>query len=371
MKVMNLRKPHKTTFRKDARVYMPKKPSTTKPLRTSKPNIFNKIKQTSHNNKGRRRTPLAIPKFSIYFFLGCLLLVVGYFAIMFINNLRNKEANQELTYVTGLEHIPAYPNSTFIFQTSLNQDSVKNFLSKGNSAYRLPNNTHIDDAFEFYTEQLPSLGWQFVQMVAMEVPDKEYGQYWTKDNVGLRIYSKFKDVWYETISIPEAQSGLAERIKQENDMNLLLTDDESQDLLPDFPWVLKVPKEYLIAYKSSTYDATLQQLSLTKIGTEEKLNLVPADKSGTRALDYALTDYVASLNKTSEDRWGVINTYVISTNIGAGLRGTISTNSEDREVAIISDSYNNIVYVLDSNVMHNPFFDYILENIKPQDTKKF
>jgi len=290
---------------------------------------------------------------------------------MFINNLRNKDGNQELTYVTGLEHIPAYPNSTFIFQTSLDQDSVRNFLSNGNSAYRLPNNTEIEDAFDFYTEQLPSLGWQFVQMVAMEIPDKEYGQYWTKDNVGLRIYSKFTDVWYETVTIAEAQSGLAERVKQEIDMNLLLTDDESQDLLPDFPWILQVPKEYIISYKSSSYDSTLQQLSLTKIGAEEKLNLVPVAKAGTRALDYALNDYVTSLNASSEDRWGVINTYVISTNIGAGLKGTIGTNSEDREVAVISDSYNDIVYVLDSNVLDNPFFDFILENIRPQDTKKF
>jgi len=369
---MNLRKPHKTTFRKDARVYMPKKPSIAKPLRTSKPNIFNKIKQASHNNnRGKRRTPIAIPKFSIYFFLGCLLLVVGYFAVMFINNLRNKEANQELTYVIGLEHIPAYPSSTFIFQNSIDLDSVKNFLSNGDSAYRLPNNTSITDAFEFYTEQLPTLGWQFVQIVPMEILDKEYGQYWTKDNVGLRIYSKFNDVWYETITLPEAQSGLAERVKHETDTNLLLTDDASQDLLPDFPWTLKVPKEYLISYKSSLYDPTLQQLSLTKIGTEEKLNLVPADKAGTRALDYALTDYVASLNTTLGERWGVINTYVISTNIGAGLKGTISSNTEDRDVAVISDSYNDIVYVLDSNVTKNPFFDYVLENIKPQDTKKF
>lgn len=369
---MNLRKLRKTTFRKEARVYMPKKPSATKLIRISKPNIFNKIKQASHNNKrGKRRTPITIPKFSIYFFLVCLLLVVGYFAIMFINNLRNKDANLELTYVTGLEYIPAYPNSVFIFQTSTNQDSVKNFLSNGNSAYRLPSNEDIDDAFEFYIEHLPTLGWQFVQMVEMEIPDKEYGQYWTKDNVGLRIYSKYNDIWYETITTTEAQNGLSERVKQQTDMELLLTDDESQDLLPDFPWILQVPNEYIIAYKSSAYDATLQQLSLTKIGAEEQLNLVPVDKSGTRALDYALNDYVTSLNVSSEDRWGVINTYVISTNLGAGLRGTISTNSEDREVAVISDSYNDIVYVLDSNMVKNPFFDFILENIKPQDTKKF
>jgi len=253
----------------------------------------------------------------------------------------------------------------------LDQDSVKNFLSNGDSAYRLPNNTNIDDTFEYYNEKLPALGWQFVQMVSMEAPDKEYGQYWTKANIGLRIYSKFRDVWYETITIPEAQSGLAERVKQSTDMEILLTDDESQDLLPDFPWILKVPKEYIISYKASAYDSTLQQVSITKIGTEEQLNLVPMDKAGTRALDYALNDYVKLLNSTSDERWGVINTYVISTNLGTAIRGIIGSNTEDREVAVITDSYNDIVYVLDSNVTKNPFFDYILENIAPQNTKRF
>lgn len=370
MEIMNLRKRHKTTFRKDARVYMPRKANPTKPIRPSRPNIFKRIKQGRMKKTGRR-APFVIPKFSIYFFLICLLLVVGYFAVMFINKLRNQDGNYEITYVVGLEHIPAYPESTFIFQNSLEQDSVKNFLSNGDSAYRLPNNTNIEEAFNYYTEKLPALGWQFVLMVSMEAPDKEYGQYWVKDNLGLRIYSKFNDIWYESITPAEAQSGLAERVKQETDMNLLLTDNDSQDLLPDFPWILKIPKEYLISYKASTYNSSLQQVSFSKIGAEEKLNLVPTDKVGNRALDYALNDYVTILNAETQERWGVINTYVISTNMGTGIRGTISTNSEDREVAVIQDSYNNTVYVLDSNVLHNPFFDYILENIKPQDTKKF
>jgi hypothetical protein len=208
-------------------------------------------------------------------------------------------------------------------------------------------------------------------MVSMEVPDKEYGQYWTKDNVGLRIYSKFNDVWYETITIAEAQSGLAERVQQETAMNLLLTDDAAQDLLPDFPWILKVPKEYLISYKSSDFDSTLQQLSLTKIGTEEKLNLVPVAKIGDKPLDYALNDYVSTLNKSSDSRWGVINTFVVSTNLGAGLKGVIGTKTEDRDVAVIQDTYNQTIYVLDSNVANNPFFDFVLSNIAPQNTKKF
>ncbi len=229
----------------------------------------------------------------------------------------------------------------------------------------------MNDVFNFYTEYLPSYGWTFVQMVSMEIADKEYGQYWIKDNIGLRIYSKYNDVWYETITVEQANSALAERVIEETEMNLLLVDDESQDLLPDYPWILKIPKEYLVSYKASVYDPKLQQISLSKMGEEEKVNIVPMDSAGQRALDYALNDYVTSLNSQGNERWGVINTYIISTNTGTGLKGIISTNTDDREVVVISNPSNSIVYVVDSNVVDNPFLDYILANIQPQETKTY
>lgn len=355
---------HKQAY-KTGKVYMPVKQSTYRSPRKKNISIFKK-----RNNGGNRR-PFKIPTISIFVLLGIILIGIGFLAVKYINTLRNTGKDIELTYVVGLEDIPAYPYSVFIFQNSMDLDSVKNFLSSGSSAYRLPNGSSMNDVFNFYTEYLPSYGWAFVQMVSMEIADKEYGQYWIKDNIGLRIYSKYNDVWYETITVEQANSALAERVIEETEMNLLLVDDESQDLLPDYPWILKIPKEYLVSYKASVYDPKLQQISLSKMGEEEKVNIVPMDSAGQRALDYALNDYVTSLNSQGNEKWGVINTYIISTNTGTGLKGIISTNTDDREVVVISNPSNSIVYVVDSNVVDNPFLDYILANIQPQETKTY
>ncbi len=355
-------------FTKDKQVYMPLKKSTAKPLPKRSTNIFKKIQNKVQTPQHRK--PLKLPKFTIYIILFIMLFGLSYLAVKYITYLRNadnKEKDQQ--YVTGLSNIPAYPDSIFIFEDSLNKDSVKNFLSKGGSAYRLPNNTNVTAVFDYYKTKLTNLGWTYIQFVNMEAKDKEYGQYWAKDNVGLRIYSKYNDVWYETISVTEAQTGLADKVKEETDMELLLVNDTAQDLLPDFPWILSIPKEYIISYKVSAYDSTLQQVLFSKIGSEEKVYLVPVGKVG-KALDYCLDDYIATLNTTATEKWGVNNTYVISTNVGAGLKGTIGTNSTKDEIAVIPDSYNNIVYVIDSNVTDNSFVDYILTNIVAQKTTK-
>lgn len=363
---MNPKKRVAKSSYKAGKVYMPVKHSTFKPQRKKKISVFKSAPTTRTTRRNFK-----LPGYSIFVLLGLVLIAIAFLAVKYINTLRNTEENVELTFVTGLEDLPAYPGSTFIFQNSQDLDSVKNFLSSGSSAYRLPKDTSIEEAFNFYTENLPNYGWAFVQMVSMEVVDKEYGQYWVKDNKGLRIYSKYNDVWYETITVDQANTALAERVQEETEMNLLLTDDEAQDLLPDFPWVLKIPKEYLISYSASAYDPKLQQILFSKIGEDEKVYIVPMDTAGQRAIDYALNDYITLINGQGEERWGIINTYVISTNVGSGLRGIISSNTQDREVGVITNSSNSKVYVIDSNVVDNPFFEYILANIKASDTKKY
>ena len=353
-----------------SKIYMPIKKSTTKPLPKRNQNILKKI----HNDikQPRRHKKFEIPKQAIIVLLILLLGGILFGAVEYISYLRNYDNKEkEQQYIVGLTNIPAYPDSTFIFQGSMDQESVKSFLSKGGSAYRLPSNTSTNDVFEYYKEKLPNLGWTFVQFVSMEVQDKEYGQYWTKDNIGLRIYSKYSDIWYETITNDQAQSGLADRVQEETNLELLLADNDAQDLLPDFPWVLSIPKEYLISYKVSSYNDNLQQVSFSKIGAEEKVYLVPVCSTGTKALDYCLDDYVASLNSSSKEKWSVQNTFVIATNLGAGLKGTITSASQTDEIVIIPDSYNNVAYVVDSNITENTFVDYILANIKPQNTKKY
>jgi len=42
-----------------------------------------------------------------------------------------------------------------------------------------------------------------------------------------------------------------------------------------------------------------------------------------------------------------------------------------REIAVIQNPYNNVVYVLDSNIYKAPFFEYVLNSIQPQSKIKY
>ena len=44
---------------------------------------------------------------------------------------------------------------------------------------------------------------------------------------------------------------------------------------------------------------------------------------------------------------------------------------ELREVVVIQNPYNDIAYVLDSNIYKSPFFEYVLNNLKPQSKIKY
>src|SRR5690606_365769 len=121
----------------------------------------------------------------------------------------------------------------------------------------------------------------------------------------------------ESISKEDAQTGLAELVKKETERNLLLIDTDAQDLLPDFPWIIKIPKDYIISYSTGTYE-NFSSVTFSKIGSNENIAIVPIGKRLDKALDYFLHDYVKILNKESK-KWGVKNTVIVSTNVGAGL----------------------------------------------------
>jgi hypothetical protein len=367
---MNLLKKKSKTSTRDPRVYMPVKKNISKPLPKRKQSPFKKLGgQTSKHVKRRH---LKMPKPSLYVILVLLFLGISYLAVVYINKLRNtEEVNSNIEYVVGLNGIPSYPKSSFIFQNSLSDESVKNLLSKGGSAYRLSGKSTVDDVFEYYKEKLPALGWTFIQQVGLEQEDKEYGQYWSKDGNGLRIYAKYNDVWYQTITVQQAENGLADQVQAQEALNQLLATEEVQDLLPDFPWILQVPNDYVISYSTSKYDENLQQVLFSKLNSDEKVYLIPICNAQEKALEKCLNDYVLTVNIATSKTWTLTGVTAISSNTGSGVEGQLRAGSDTKQVAVINDSYNNIIYVIDSNITSNPFVDYILSNIESQNTKKY
>lgn len=352
----------------DKNIYMPKK----YPQKESIDRRRRRLSLFKKNNNAGRKIGRPLSKNFFIIFLIIVFLGITYLSVMYINKLRNTDISNEFdnVMIIGINDVPVYPESTFIFQNTLNQPSVSKFLSEGNSAYRLPPNTSSSEVAQFYNKKLPEYGWEFVLSVSVGSEDMRYGQYWVKEDRGLRIYSKFNDVWYESITIDEAQSGLAQEVKDEISRNLLLADSDAQDLLPDFPWIIEIPKEYVISYFISSYKNE-SGVTFKKLGSSETISLTPIATKSSKAFDFMLNDYVKDLNKKEEGKWGVKNTFIISTNTGNGLRGSIGMGDELREVAVIQNPYNDIAYILDSNIYKAPFFEYVLNNLQPQSKIKY
>lgn len=302
-----------------------------------------------------------------------LLVIVGvgviYLSTLILRRVRKGENNIVVTEnIIGIPGIPAFPGATFIFKNNLKESSVSNFISNGNSAYRYPFNTRIEDVYNFYQEKLPQLGWVFVTSVPVGSETMKDGEYWVKEENGLRIYSKFNDVWYELISKNDAQTGLSARVTKEIERDLLLVNDEAQDLLPDFPWVFKVPKEYVITYSASKMEGG-RDLQVKKLGSEEKVTLTPIETYGGQGLDYFLDKYI-DLENLQERKCGITKTILSYTEYARALKGTITCTDGKHDVAVVVNPSNRIAYVLDSNTEGNPFFETMFSNLRPQDNTR-
>ena len=356
----------KTTNKKASKqangIYMPYKKQSSKTYPKRKKNIF---KPQNKGNKRRKRVNKK--NISGILLLGVSIIIVSallFLSIKYIRNMRNTDVEYEESFVIGLQDIPAYPNSEFIFENSLEDSSISNFLSNENSAYRLPPNTNIEKVFEFYKERLPEKGWTYLLSVPIQSDDKEYGEYWLKEDSGLRIYSKYNDIWYESLTKEEAENGLAERVKEEIERDMMLIGSDTQEFLPDYPWLLNIPKEYLVSYTSSEM-GSLRTAQIKKVDGSETIRITPIGYTGAKALDFFLDDYV---NTFDQENTGVNNTVVISK---PGIRGTIRVGGEIHLIAVLPCAYNDVAYVIDSSKGESPFFEYLLENITAQDPLKY
>lgn len=349
------------------KVYMPQKKSSVAVEKRRKKQFFFKgsIKKSPRK---RRKKGLNVSLLFFYVVLPLVFIALLYISTLSIINMRDRgDEDLEVEYVIGLEEVPTYPGSLFIFQSNISEVSVANFIGSGNSAYRLPLNKSVLQAYEYYEKILPGLGWEHVLSVEVGSEEMKQGEYWVKGSSGLRIYSKFNDVWYELITTEQAVTGLRERVEREIERDLLLATQELQELLPDYPWVIKIPKEYIISYRTSTYD-NLRLVEFKKIGSTESVTVTPVGAIGG-VLDNYLREYVDILNEQDnqeEKNWGITDTTLTYTAYGTGLKGNISSNGEIHDVMVVQNSYDKVVYVIHSNSTDNPFFEYVFSNMEPQ-----
>lgn len=266
------------------------------------------------------------------------------------------------SYVLGLDDVPTYPNSEFLYADKMDDQVVKDMLANGKSAYKIVDRSKFSDVKIFYANELTSKGWNLVLDIEIGQEDKKYGQYWTNEEVGLRIYSKFNDIWYEYITIEEAQNGLSNRVSNEIEIDMLLAGSDFQDLLPDYPWQIKIPKEYLIRYEVSEFE-DLRAVNFQRISSGSYITIYPIGYWGSKALDYQLDDYVDILSSGSE-KWGVRNTYITTFRGTSTISGIISSGQYSRDILMLKNGKNFVTYVLSTQDKSDPLYQYLIDNIK-------
>ena len=343
-----------------------KKPVVSRKRKKSPiPNIFNKGKL-----KNNRRHKVFTPKSILIPLLVIFIILLASLSIKYITSMRSNAFNNQsfsVGNVVGIDNIPEYPGSEFMFKNSSSDPIVKEFISGGNSAYRLLVQADTKNIEEYYKEKLPKKGWTLVSEVQLGAEDKKYGQYWIKDGKGLRIYSKYKDIWYESITEEEAKTALANRVQEEIEREMLMASSEKQDLLPDYQWKIQIPKEYMIKY-SATNNKDLRSVSFQKLGSNDIIEIYPLSKYGSKELDFMIEDY-CKIKSNEDNKYSVVNTYPVNFRDYSSLKGIIASKSNNMEVIVMPNSYNGIVYIMSSTKENDPLFEYIIENIKPMGSK--
>ena len=353
-------------------IHMPKAPvkANIKRRKQSKIQIKNVFKKRDSKYKVRKKRNNLVKYIVLFLIVGTAVGLL-YFAFKYVTQLRQSaygEKEYKAENVIGLKDIPAYSGSYFIFSDNTDDPIVKEFISSGQSVYRLPKDSSQSDVEKFYTEKLKNLGWELVQNVQIGTPDKKYGMYWVKDGIGLRIYVKYRDIWYETVTENDARTALSRVVQEEIEREMLMASTDKQTLLPDYPWKIEIPKEYIIKYFPTNLDE-LRAVSFQKLGSSETVEIYPMGKWKEKDLDAYLYDY-CQIKKELKINCGVLNSVPVSFRDTIGLKSTLQINSINTTAYTVANTYNSIVYVISSSQADSPLLGYIIENIKPFNAKE-
>lgn len=273
--------------------------------------------------------------------------------------------------VTGFDEVPQYPSTEYVFDQYRDEDIVRDFASSGQAAYRLPLGVDMDEVYEFYANQLPEKGWELVRNVELGNEEMAHGQYWVKDGVGLRIYSRINDVWYEKLSVTQAESGLSDEMASAQERDLIISTSEGQNLLPNFPWHLRVPDDYVADYLDMGIDDR-QGVRIFKIGNrDDAVYLVPLARDSQEPWDLQLRNYIQGFNdEKSEDSsisWSVESVSYVETKFGTSLEASLkSSDGATAQGHIIYNDRYSTTYFLTSYGQLEDFRQYVWDRLQPK-----
>ena len=331
-------------------------------------------KKSKGNLKTNRQSGIKFTRFTKTLLASLFILLVTavlYASIQQILKIRQTRFVDEIDLtkeVYAIEGVPVFTGSEFIFENMLDNEIVQKTLTSGISAYRLPPNSDAKDVQEFYDTHLPQLGWDKMQEVELNDPTMLTGQYWSKGNVGLRIYSRLNDIWYEKISIDEAVSGLSDRKAELIEREKILSEDEEQLLLPSFPWHLRISKEYLIDYTSTDFDDGVG-VTFTQLISNRKSVFEPIGFTGKEPDDTMVENFLDRYNlqqdeqDTDLDEWEISSSAFVLKNSYDSLQVTFTNGGASTVGFTLRNQLDGYTYLLVSFDNDTEFVEYFLANV--------
>jgi|GEM_PF-1190452 len=300
------------------------------------------------------------------FLLAFIAIFSGYTVINFITGIRGgtsaDDISYETKYVMGIDTVPIYPNSEFVYANNMNEEIVMKMLNQGLSAYKLSRGTRTSNVYDYYKEILTKYDWEYISTVPVSTEEALLGQYWLKGEKGLRIYVENNDVWYELIAKDEAKNSLSERRKAELQRKRILETSSEQSLLPDYPWFLLVPREYLVRY-SPTDIGELQSVEIFEIAGDTSFWIYPIGKSDSGTYRELLEEFIEKKDEDSDEKWEVLSTKQDFIKQREALNTTLVVNGNEGRGVVLMNKRNFFIYAIFTNDVEHPFFEEIIEKI--------
>lgn len=307
-----------------------------------------------------------------------------------LRGLFGENANEQTARnVIGLQNIPEFPGSTFVFSdyvTRIGSDGYQiigeafsandaqalyTFLASGQSVYRLPLNTPWEEVQMYYRQKLTENGWKVERTVAVSETEYIPGEYYTKDGKGLHLYSVASDIWYEMITQAQAEQGLHDKIIAYKAKQELVAAASGKDLPVTVEWQLRYSRDWEVELqKNPIFGAN--NIIFTHDSSKERLFFLVTDR---------YRENVADITYKQLENYGVtyISTWLTTQQTTVTLQGFSRTEREVASVKamefsdskngahflIIVNPKNSLVYVLQYTGKENPeFFEYIKGNLK-------
>ena len=338
-----------------------------KPKKELGPSVILPVKKRRSKKKNRRNFKQLsnIKKTILFVFVLVLffLLVGGFLFLAFniIHSLKSSVTKKtKIEYISELENIPAYPESYSVFNDVKDKKTILPLQIEGILVYKRPSGVNSNEIYNYYKDLLPKRGWTFIKFVPYDTENAKLGQYWFKDKIGLQIVVDEQYIWYRKLTLKQAKTLLQDEAKADALKRKIVLSSADQVLLPDFPWKLTIPGDYIIRYKSSNLDSW-RTLLIKDPAKDDTVVLEPIAKFDGKPFE----DYVDQWIRSEHHEWEIISTNADSIKGKSCIRVTISSQESDNIIAIVwLNTKNSIVYALYDEKGNTDLFKFVSTNIK-------